>query len=108
MVRRLGAWPGADREVEYGSEARLLPAWIEKELSPLVTADEWPALLERAPLDLRANVARTSREAMLEAFPGATVTPLSPWGLRLPPTAGSRTARPISTGWSRCRTRAAS
>lgn len=76
--------PAPIAEVESSSEARLLPAWIEKELSPLVTADEWPALLERAPLDLRANVARTSREAMLEAFPGATVTPLSPWGLRLP------------------------
>ena len=48
------------------------------------TPDEWPALLERAPLDLRANVARTSREAMVDAFEGAGPTPLSPWGLRLP------------------------
>ncbi len=42
--------------------AALLPGWIVQELSPLVTGDEWPALLERAPLDLRVNVARTSRE----------------------------------------------
>ena len=69
---------------ERGSDATLLPQWIERELSSLVTPDEWPALLDRAPLDLRANVARTSREAMVEAFDGAEPTPLSPWGLRLP------------------------
>ena len=65
--------------------AALLPQWIEHELSVLVPADEWPALLGRAPLDLRVNVARTSRDAMIEAFEGAEPTPLSPWGLRLPP-----------------------
>ena len=54
-------------------------------MSPLVTADEWAALLDRAPLDLRVNAARTTREAMLEAFDGAAATALSPWGLRLPP-----------------------
>jgi 16S rRNA (cytosine967-C5)-methyltransferase len=46
--------------------------------------DEWPALLERAPLDLRVNVARTSREAALSEFAGAEPTSLSPWGIRLP------------------------
>jgi len=69
---------------EKGSEVALLPQWIEHELSALVTSDEWPALLERAPLDLRANVARTSRDELVEAFEGAEPTPLSPWGLRLP------------------------
>jgi 16S rRNA (cytosine967-C5)-methyltransferase len=54
-------------------------------LSPLVRSAEWPALVERAPLDLRVNVARTSRESMLASFPDARATPLSPWGLRLPP-----------------------
>ena len=63
---------------------RLLPRWVERELSPLVGEREWPALLERAPLDLRANVARTSRDAMASHFPGSDPTPLSPWGLRLP------------------------
>lgn len=61
----------------------LLPKWIEPLLSPLVGRDEWPALIDRAPLDLRVNVARTSREAMLERFAGATPTVLSPWGIRL-------------------------
>ena len=61
-----------------------LPAWIERELSPHVTPDEWPALLDRAPLDLRVNVARTVARRHGSAF-GAEPTRLSPWGLRLPP-----------------------
>lgn len=72
-------------EGEAAAEKRAIPAWIEAELSPLVTHDEWPALLERAPLDLRVNVARTDREAILKAFEGSEPTPLSPWGIRLPP-----------------------
>ena len=72
-------------EGEPASAAAIVPGWLVDELSPLVTAEEWPALLERAPLDLRVNAARTTREAMLAAFPDAQPTPLSPWGLRLPP-----------------------
>lgn len=72
-------------EGENASAAGTVPQWLVPELSPLVTPDEWPALLERAPLDLRANVARTTRAAMLDAFEGAEPTPLSPWGLRLAP-----------------------
>ena len=69
---------------EPASEQSIVPAWLVRELSPLIGRDEWPALVERAPLDLRANVARTSREAMVEAFEDSEPTPLSPWGLRLP------------------------
>lgn len=65
--------------------ARQMPQWIERELSPLVTAGERPALLERAPLDLRVNLASTTRDAMLAAFEDADPTRLSPWGIRLPP-----------------------
>jgi 16S rRNA (cytosine967-C5)-methyltransferase len=54
-------------------------------LSPLVTEDEWPALLERAPVDLRVNVGRTSREAMLAELMQGEATPHSPWGIRLKP-----------------------
>jgi len=49
-----------------------------------VSGEEWAALLERAPLDLRANVARIARDELLREFDGADPTPLSPWGLRLP------------------------
>ncbi len=70
---------------EAGPPAGIIPQWLEAELSPLVTSDEWPALLERAPLDLRANVSRTSRDVMLAEFEGSSATRLSPWGVRLPP-----------------------
>ena len=63
----------------------IVPAWLSPLLSPLVSEGEFSALLERAPLDLRINAVRTSREAMLAEFPDAQPTPLSPWGLRLPP-----------------------
>ncbi len=71
------------RADEPNAPRALLPAWIISKLSPLVAEDEWPALLERAPLDLRINCARTSRDAMAEQFEGAEPTRLSPWGLRL-------------------------
>lgn len=60
-----------------------VPEWLAPELSQHVTSNEWPALLERAPLDLRVNVARTSREAVLAELDGAQSTPLSPWGIRM-------------------------
>jgi 16S rRNA (cytosine967-C5)-methyltransferase len=76
--------PEPIREGEAGADSGIVPAWLVPELSPLVSADEESALLKRAPLDLRVNVARTSREAMLAVFPDARPTPFSPWGLRLP------------------------
>jgi 16S rRNA (cytosine967-C5)-methyltransferase len=72
---------------EQAASAALVPDWIKLELSPLVTEAEWPALLERAPLDLRVNAGRVSRDEILPQIDGAP-TPLSPWGIRLPP--GSR------------------
>ena len=75
--------PATRQDGEESSPAAFLPRWIESELSPLVTPEEWPALLERAPLDLRVNIARTSRDVMAGAFPEARPTALSPWGLRL-------------------------
>jgi 16S rRNA (cytosine967-C5)-methyltransferase len=61
-----------------------VPAWLIPELSPLVETAEWPALLQRAPLDLRVNAARAERDELLADFPGAEPTAISPWGLRLP------------------------
>jgi 16S rRNA (cytosine967-C5)-methyltransferase len=68
---------------EPASPAGLIPEWLIPELSPLVPPDEWPALLERAPVDLRVNAARATRDEMLRQFPDGTPTPLSPWGIRL-------------------------
>lgn len=80
-----GHGPAARGEEEAATGERLIPAWIEAELSPLVTPDEWAALLERAPLDLRVHQARATRQAMLDTFPGSELTSLSHWGIRLPP-----------------------
>ena len=72
-------------EGEPRATPSLLPAWIVAELSPHLVAAEWAALLERAPLDLRVNAAKAERDAMTSMFEGAEATPLSPWGVRLPP-----------------------
>jgi 16S rRNA (cytosine967-C5)-methyltransferase len=76
--------PAVREPAEAVSEASLVPQWIQPMLSEHVMPDEWQALLERAPVDLRVNMARTSREAMAEAIAGTEFTQLSPWGLRLP------------------------
>ena len=78
-----GPEPIADGE--GSGPAAAMPEWLKPELSALVGEAEWPALLERAPLDLRVNVARASRDDILAQFDGAKATPLSPWGIRLPP-----------------------
>ena len=80
-----GHGPAVREDAEKAAGERLIPAWIEAELSSLVTPEEWPALLQRAPLDLRVNVARAGRDEILEAFDGCEKTKLSPWGIRLPP-----------------------
>jgi 16S rRNA (cytosine967-C5)-methyltransferase len=77
--------PAPLADADENAPSGYVPEWLRGELSRLVGKDEWPALLERAPLDLRVNVARASRADMLEQFPGAVATPLSPWGIRLPP-----------------------
>ena len=55
-----------------------LPAWLIPFLSKHVGDEEYGALLERAPLDLRVNVARIDRAAMLTAIEHAEATPHSP------------------------------
>jgi 16S rRNA (cytosine967-C5)-methyltransferase len=77
--------PAPPSEEEQAAPSALIPAWLEPLLSPLIGEGERPAMLERAPLDLRVNVARASREALIPEFPGSEPTPLSPWGIRLPP-----------------------
>ncbi|MGE5563767.1 MAG: RsmB/NOP family class I SAM-dependent RNA methyltransferase [Bacillota bacterium] len=76
--------PEPRRDGEVAAAAGVVPEWLVPELSSLVGPEEWPALLERAPLDLRVNVARTSREQLLNDFPEGAPTPLSPWGIRMP------------------------
>ncbi|GIK97165.1 MAG: rRNA cytosine-C5-methylase [Alphaproteobacteria bacterium] len=66
------------------------PEWLEGELSvafgPRLEA-EMAALKEEAPLDLRVNTLRATRDAAIRALAAEEVearpTPLSPWGLRV-------------------------
>ena len=69
---------------EMATPASAVPQWLIPELSSLVGEDEWPALLERAPLDLRVNAARSSREILLGEFTDGQPTRISAWGIRLP------------------------
>ena len=76
--------PATVRDRETAPPEGIVPAWLAPTLSALVPEGEWPALIERAPLDLRANLLRGSRDEALALFPDANPTPFSPWGLRLP------------------------
>ena len=69
---------------EPRAAASPVPRWLGARFDPLVGGAERAALLARAPLDLRANRLRGSREDALALFPEAAATPLSPIGLRLP------------------------
>src|ERR687891_264253 len=57
--------PEPTKDGEQAAPFGIIPRWLIPELSPLVGRDEWPALLERAPLDLRVNAARVSRDDLL-------------------------------------------
>jgi len=65
---------------EERAPAALAPAWLDERIDP----EELAALLERAPLDLRVNRLKGTRDDALALLPQATATPHSPLGLRLP------------------------
>ncbi|HEY0130323.1 MAG TPA: RsmB/NOP family class I SAM-dependent RNA methyltransferase [Allosphingosinicella sp.] len=71
-------------EKGFTSPSSAVPKWMARRFDPAVTPADLRSLLDRAPLDLRVNRLRAEREELLPAFPGATATPLSPIGLRLP------------------------
>jgi 16S rRNA (cytosine967-C5)-methyltransferase len=61
-----------------------LPMWVKPLFSALVGEDEHAALLERAPLDIRANRLVATRETVLHQLPDAHILSQSPDALRLP------------------------
>ncbi len=63
---------------------KAIPGWIEPLFDPEVKPGDLPALLARAPLDLRVNRLRGTREAAIEQLPQARRSRFSPIGLRLP------------------------
>jgi 16S rRNA (cytosine967-C5)-methyltransferase len=76
--------PAIRADDEPAAAASLIPNWIQPLLSEHVLPEEWAALLERAPIDLRVNAARADRDEIVDQFDGAEPTKHSPWGLRLP------------------------
>jgi len=76
--------PGTISSGEEGSRPSLVPEWLQGRLDPVLAPDEWTALLERAPLDVRVNRLRGTREEAARQLPEAVTTPHSPLGLRLP------------------------
>jgi len=66
------------------ARAGVAPAWLEEKLLATLDADELPALLERAPLDLRVNRLKASREDVLSELPDALPGNLSRDALHLP------------------------
>ncbi len=64
-----------------------MPDWLLPLLSARFGEAELAALLQPAPLDLRVNLLKATREAARAALAAegleATPTPLSPWGLRI-------------------------
>ena len=65
------------------------PKWLEADLIAAYgdnVSAQLAALAKRAPVDMRVNTLKTTREELAETFAkfGATPTPLSPWGLRIP------------------------
>ena len=76
--------PQPPRPSEEAAPASVAPLWLAGRFDPLVEDDELPALLERAPLDLRVNRLKGSMAEAMAGLPEAQPTPLSPLGLRLP------------------------
>lgn len=77
--------PAPIREGEPVAAAGLAPAWLEQRLAASgITREQGAALLGRAPLDLRANRLKTTRDALAAALPVAAETTQAPDALRLP------------------------
>ncbi|OYU37125.1 RsmB/NOP family class I SAM-dependent RNA methyltransferase [Novosphingobium sp. PASSN1] len=65
--------------------AGLAPAWLEERLlASGITAEQGAALLGRAPLDLRANRLKTTRDRLAVSLPAAADHTQAPDALRLP------------------------
>jgi len=61
-----------------------VPDWLASQLAVLVDQEEQAALLVRAPLHIRVNHMRASREAVGAAMPGAMPLTITRHGLSLP------------------------
>jgi 16S rRNA (cytosine967-C5)-methyltransferase len=69
---------------EQAAKPSLLPEWLLPQLDPLVGTEERPALLARAPLDVRVNRLRGTVKEATAALREASPLPHARFGLRLP------------------------
>jgi len=76
--------PSLPEKDEPFAPAGFAPRWIVDRFDPEIPTGELPALLERAPLDLRVNRLKGTLEEAMALIPEAAPCPLSPVGLRLP------------------------
>lgn len=77
--------PAAATGGEPVASAGVAPAWLERQLlASGVDAVACAAMLGRAPLDLRANTLRTTRDALAALLPVAAEATQAPNALRLP------------------------
>jgi 16S rRNA (cytosine967-C5)-methyltransferase len=76
--------PPAISATEPRASGGVLPQWLLPQFTDLIDKTEQNALLDRAPLDLRANALKTSVEEITAQFPEAEILPQSPHALRLP------------------------
>jgi 16S rRNA (cytosine967-C5)-methyltransferase len=89
---RLSSEPEAEPPPHVRGE---YPQWLEGELKRAFGPDlpqEMEAMLSRAPVDLRVNTLRATREVILEGLTSLGVachaTPYSPYGIRVPSASG--------------------
>jgi 16S rRNA (cytosine967-C5)-methyltransferase len=71
-------------EDEKRAKGGVLPNWLLPLFSAVMGAEEYAALLDRAPLDIRVNSLLTNREAAMALLPEAEMLAQTPNGLRLP------------------------
>lgn len=77
--------PAAIEAGEPVATAGHAPGWLIKKLRASdIGIEEQAALLDRAPLDIRVNRLRATREEIAAALPGAEPLGFAPDGLRLP------------------------
>ncbi len=86
--------PKAIDPSEPKASGDIVPEWVKPLFSELVTGDEFPALLERAPLDIRVNRLVASPEQVQVQLPEAQQMEDCTDGLRLP-TGFSIEAEPV-------------
>lgn len=75
--------PALIDSAEPRASGGLLPQWLLPHFAALVDESERKSLLDRAPLDLRVNALKTSREAVAAELPEAEKLPQSHFALRL-------------------------